>query len=108
MYTILFVRVSFSNLLCRRIRFLNFSGQFRDSYQYNNLMYGLASHVTEVLGGQTWEELTTTRLFTPLGMTSSTFAHQADDRLAEFAKAYQWDVTGFKELSIEIPKYVRK
>ena len=44
---------------------------FRDTFIYNNFMYMLLGHVAEKLGGDTWENLVTSRVLQPIGMTSS-------------------------------------
>ena len=54
-----------------RLRYLSVSSLFRDEFDYNNWMYGLAGRVAEVIGGASWEELLRTRLFRPLGMSDS-------------------------------------
>ena len=36
--------------------------EFRASYKYSNVMYGLMSHVADVLGEDTWENLITVSL----------------------------------------------
>ncbi|KAL3878902.1 hypothetical protein ACJMK2_031228 [Sinanodonta woodiana] len=58
--------------MTRRLRFLPEIQPFRDTFVYNNMMYMLAGHVAEVLGGDTWENLVKTRLFQPIGMHSTT------------------------------------
>ena len=52
-----------SCLPCRKLRFLEPTQELRTSYMYNNLMYGLISHVSETLGEDTWENLMTSRIF---------------------------------------------
>ena len=43
-------------------------------------MYGLAGYVAEqIAGGQRYEDLLTSKIFEPLGMTSSTFNDEVDD-----------------------------
>ena len=39
----------------RKLRYFKATHAFRDSYVYNNLMYGLMTYVSEVLEGQAWE-----------------------------------------------------
>ena len=73
---------------CRRLRFFESVHDFRTKYRYNNLMYGVAQHVAEVIGGKSWEQLTEEFLFRPIGMTSSTFVHKSRERWHEFATPY--------------------
>ena len=58
--------------LVKRLRYLPANHSFRDIYQYNNLMYTTAGYIASVVGGATWEQLVSERIFRPLGMTSST------------------------------------
>jgi CubicO group peptidase (beta-lactamase class C family) len=46
--------------------------QFRDSFLYSNLMFGVAQKVVEARSGKSWQDFVRTRLFGPLGMTRST------------------------------------
>ncbi|XP_041357397.1 uncharacterized protein LOC121374360 [Gigantopelta aegis] len=57
--------------LVRYIRFLPSSSPFRDRYEYNNWMYVLAGHVTEILSGESWELTLQKKIVDPLGMTST-------------------------------------
>ncbi|KAK3098245.1 hypothetical protein FSP39_017595 [Pinctada imbricata] len=74
--------------LIGRLKYLSFKGRFRDSFYYSNLMYGVLTHIAEVLGGKTWEELVKEHLFDPLGMTSSTFVTTAKSESLELAHGY--------------------
>lgn len=58
--------------LVQMIRYLEPSAPIRRSFQYNNLMYVTVAHMLEKINGKSWEALVRERLFTPLGMTSST------------------------------------
>ena len=58
---------------------------------YNNLMYGLMSYVSEIIGGATWEELMTREVFQPIGMENTTFTHVADLTRQDIAKPYLID-----------------
>ncbi|CAC5408813.1 unnamed protein product [Mytilus coruscus] len=63
---------------------------FRETYLYNNMMYGLASVVAERIGGKRWEDLIEEELYTPLGMTSSSFMTRVD-LTGNVAKGYATD-----------------
>ena len=43
------------------------------------MMFMMLGHVTEVLGGDTWQNLVTSKLFKPIGMNSSRFIAEPDD-----------------------------
>lgn len=52
----------------RRIRFRQPTARFRDSYLYNNVMYGVAEAVIEAASGERWADLVSRALFKPLAM----------------------------------------
>ncbi len=61
---------------------------FRTAFKYNNYMYVLAGVVAQKLaGGDTWEQLVTNNIFTPLGMNMSGFVDD-DTEPEDFALAY--------------------
>ncbi|CAD5112018.1 DgyrCDS1268 [Dimorphilus gyrociliatus] len=64
-----------------RLRYLDFTKDFRDSYMYNNLMYILSAHVIEAIqdNGKSWEEATKDFIFRPLNMTDTTFVTDRSD-----------------------------
>ncbi len=57
-----------------RLRYLDFSADFRSAFQYNNLMFLTAGYLVGRLTDSSWEEFTRQRIFGPLGMTSSNFS----------------------------------
>jgi CubicO group peptidase (beta-lactamase class C family) len=69
--------------LVRRIRYLEPSATFRQTFQYNNLMYTVAGYLAGQVNGTTWEELVKQRIFMPLGMihsnTSAVELQQSND-----------------------------
>jgi CubicO group peptidase (beta-lactamase class C family) len=60
--------------LFERLKYLEPSQTPRSLFLYNNMMYAGAGYAIELLSGKTWEEFVRERIFTPLGMTSSTFS----------------------------------
>ncbi|XP_076465443.1 uncharacterized protein LOC143297148 [Babylonia areolata] len=71
-------RLRFNNNVTRanlkdRLKYLQTPYAFRNVYIYSNLMYGLATRMTEVIGGAGWEDLVRRHLYEPLGMNRSTF-----------------------------------
>lgn len=61
----------------------------RTGFIYNNVMYGLASFITETLSnGSTWEEVVRTHLLQPLGMNDTTFSTTVDPDDVNMAYAY--------------------
>jgi len=62
------------------------SANFRSQSHYNNVIYSLAGHVIERLGGgRSWESLLRELVLDPLNMTHSWFYDSPDnpDRLAQ-------------------------
>jgi len=57
--------------IVRRIRFIPFAGEFRNTYGYNNLLYVAAGELIEAVSGLTWEEFITTRILKKVGMLNS-------------------------------------
>jgi CubicO group peptidase (beta-lactamase class C family) len=54
--------------LFQRLRYLQSSADFRDIWQYNNLMYMVAGRMVEALSGQSWEHYVHDAITAPLGM----------------------------------------
>jgi len=54
-----------------RLQYLEFSADFRQTMQYNNLMFLTAGYLVGQITDSTWEEFTQKRIFDALGMTSS-------------------------------------
>ena len=54
-----------------RVRFLKPESPFRSRYSYQNMMFLAAGQAAGKAGGSTWDDLIRTRIFAPLGMTSS-------------------------------------
>jgi CubicO group peptidase (beta-lactamase class C family) len=57
--------------ILRRVRFLEPSWGFRERFGYQNLMYLAAGQVAAKASGMSWDDFVRTRIFQPLGMTSS-------------------------------------
>nr|XP_022332950.1 uncharacterized protein LOC111130330 [Crassostrea virginica] len=91
--------------LIKRLKFLDNTGRFRDSFYYSNLMYGLLTRIAEMLGGKKWEELVKEHLFDPIGMTSSSFVTIADPTKLELATGYNDDYGDLKEVPWALSKY---
>lgn len=72
---------------------------------YSNLMYGLASRMTEVIAGERWEDLAERYFFRPLDMHRSTFVTQLDLSELNTAKPYQNYFGVLKPISSELLRY---
>lgn len=75
--------------LYERLRYLEPSTSFRESFQYQNLMFMTAGLLAEKITGQKWEELVQQRILTPLGMTQSNFSVAAMQQSSSFAWPYK-------------------
>jgi CubicO group peptidase (beta-lactamase class C family) len=58
--------------ILRRVRYLQPTWSFRSQFGYQNIMYIAAGQVIAKAGNTTWDDFVRTRIFVPLGMTSST------------------------------------
>ena len=58
--------------IVRRVRFLRPSWSFRSQFGYQNIMYITAGQVVAKVSGRSWDEFVRERIFTPLGMATST------------------------------------
>jgi CubicO group peptidase (beta-lactamase class C family) len=75
--------------LLRRLRFLEPSRTFRETFQYNNLMYVAAGFLCADRAGVPWEDLIRNRIFAPLGMAGSTVTVKDSQRLPDFARPHE-------------------
>jgi len=63
--------------ILRRARFIKPSWSLRSNFGYQNLMFLAAGQVVSKVTGNTWDEFIAQRIFTPLGMTSSSTSIKA-------------------------------
>jgi CubicO group peptidase (beta-lactamase class C family) len=88
--------------MVERLRYLEPSKDFRALYQYQNLMFMTAGHLTERLAGKKWEEFTRERLLGPLGMTRSNFSVRESEKDADFAQPYEKAKTELKRVPFRV------
>jgi CubicO group peptidase (beta-lactamase class C family) len=84
-----------------RLRYLEFSRDIRQTYQYNNLMVMTAGYLAGQVAGTSWEELAKARILDPLGMTETNFSTDISQKLSDYAKSY----TLVKDQVEEFPFY---
>jgi CubicO group peptidase (beta-lactamase class C family) len=72
-----------------RLRYLDFSADFRAAFQYNNLMFLTAGFLVGQITNSSWEEFTRQRIFGPLGMTSSNFSVEDSKKSDDYSLPYQ-------------------
>src|SRR5262249_30112602 len=74
--------------LVRGLRYLDPNITFRQRYQYNNLIYTAAGYIGGHVANSDWETLIRQRIFTPLGMKSSTISVDDSVKTDNFAYGY--------------------
>ena len=81
--------------LFRRLRYLPPRGEFRNTYEYSNLMSMAAGYILGRINNSTWEQLVESRILSPLGMKRVKFSIGQAEPDANFAHPYGFDGTGF-------------
>ena len=74
------------------MRYLRPSAEFRETFQYNNLMYETLSYLPQVLLNQTYESYIAQHIFDPLNMTASTFSVSEAEARGSLADGFQRDM----------------
>jgi len=69
----------------QRLRYLEPNHTFRETFQYNNLMYVVAGYLAGHVNGTGWEQLFHDRIFVPLGMTHSNTSAREIQQSPDFA-----------------------
>src|SRR2546423_13959557 len=59
--------------LFEKLKYLEPQEPMREKFLYNNLMNALAAEIIELKSGKTWEQFVRERIFTPLGMSTTTY-----------------------------------
>lgn len=82
------------------LRFLKPTREFRNSYYYNNILYGFLSRMTEVVNDDknSWEDLMKKKIFDPLQMSNTTFGHKANYDKFDIATPYLWQNNSFRKI----------
>ena len=62
---------------------------FRNLFVYNNLMYGVAGHLLEMLFGVSYEDILEGRIFGPLGLSATSLSLADLTTSANYAKGYE-------------------
>lgn len=73
------------DLVVNRLQHLPANKPFRTAWQYQNHMFATVGYLVERVTGQKWEDFVRERIFTPLGMTKTSFQVEADP---QYAKLY--------------------
>lgn len=64
---------------------------YRHGFHYCNVTYLAAGEAAGVAAGISWDEMMTSRIFGPLGMTSSTLSRAEAQKDSRLALGYTWD-----------------
>ena len=82
-------------------RFIAALEELRTEYRYNNLMYFLLGHVTEIIGCAQWEQLLSSRLFEPSGMVDTALVYDVDVNNSEIATPFMIHEGSLREVSLD-------
>ena len=74
--------------LLTRLRYLKPNAPIRSRFQYNNIMYMLASLIVEEVAGMSWERFVQARIFDELGMKRSNFSTQITQQDPDHARPH--------------------
>ncbi|MDR3597052.1 serine hydrolase [Clostridium sp.] len=74
--------------LVEKIKYLEFSKDFRETWQYNNLMYATAGYLIELVSGITWEEFVKIKILEPLGMNNTNFSVEVSKKSTDYSQPY--------------------
>jgi CubicO group peptidase (beta-lactamase class C family) len=85
--------------LVDRLPYLEPNKDFRETFQYQNLMYLTAGHLTATVAGMSWEEVLRTRILDPIGMRGANFAVTASQKSQDFATPYTLE----RKAAIDVP-----
>jgi CubicO group peptidase (beta-lactamase class C family) len=85
--------------LVERLPYLEPNAGFREKFQYQNLMFLTAGYLVGEVAGTSWEDVLRTRVFEPLGMSSSNFSVLESQKGKDFASPYELE----KKVPLEIP-----
>ena len=80
------------------IQYLQPSTGYRGKLQYNNFMFLAAGMTVGKVSGGSWEEFVQERIFKPLGMKNSCFNTVKTQEAPDYAKPYNLDLTGLKDI----------
>jgi CubicO group peptidase (beta-lactamase class C family) len=67
------------------------SAKLREKFQYQNVMYSAAGEAVARAQGQTWENLISTRILKPLGMTKSVLSVREMQAAPDYSLGYQYN-----------------
>ncbi|KAJ3109731.1 hypothetical protein HDU96_007144 [Phlyctochytrium bullatum] len=88
--------------LVTHLKYLDPTLQFREGFQYNNLMYSVAGHLAGKVHGKGWHHLITEKIFKPLGMTRSFTKFPEARNQSNFAQGFAAVFEGGYPLALNV------
>jgi CubicO group peptidase (beta-lactamase class C family) len=76
--------------LFKRLRYLQPIGEFRNTFEYSNIMSAAAGYIVGRINGSTWEQFIEERILLPLGMERTRFSIGQAESDGNFAHPYGW------------------
>ena len=74
--------------LLTRLPYLEMNKDIRTTWQYNNLMYGVAGHLIQCISGQRWDAFVRQRILEPLSMKHTCFTIAEVQQMPDYAMPY--------------------
>jgi len=74
--------------LISKTKYLESNKDFRETWQYNNIMYAAAGYIIELVTGMTWEEFVKARILDPLEMNSTNFSVEVSKNSKDYSQPY--------------------
>ncbi|KAG2128999.1 beta-lactamase/transpeptidase-like protein [Suillus clintonianus] len=71
-----------------RMRYLRPAFELREQWSYNNKMFTAVAHIVETYSAQTYTSFVEDRIFTPLGMSSSTYSPAKAGKTGKFTQGW--------------------
>lgn len=75
--------------ILKNLQYYAFSKGFRETWQYQNLMYMTAGYLVGAVTGSSWEDFTRRRIFEPLNMKRSCFSPDEMQKQGNYATPYR-------------------
>jgi len=73
-----------------RLKYLEPNKDFREVFQYQNLMFMTAGYLTGEVEGSSWEDLVRQKIFQPLGMASTNVSVTESQKTSDYALPYRY------------------
>jgi CubicO group peptidase (beta-lactamase class C family) len=77
--------------LFERLKYLQPNEDFREIFQYQNLMFMTAGYLAGDIAGKSWEDLVREKIFQPLGMSSSNLSVDDSKKVSDYALPYRYE-----------------